>query len=198
MNAIDSKDRPGLVAGRFQPLHYGHVEYIMAAFRRCSHLYIGITHPDPGVYYESATDLHRSLPSANPFSYELRKRMITELMADSRISRKEFDVIPIRLENPDDCRTHLPPNTTVMVTIYDEWGQAKRRLFEEMGFDVEVLWERRETIARGAFVRERIKENMEWEFLVPPSTHRVVLEWLAKGNSLNGASGQRRHEIPQR
>jgi cytidyltransferase-like protein len=165
---------PGLVAGRFQPLHYGHQEYIMAAFRLCTHLYIGITNPDPGKYFTTYSDKHRSLAVANPYSYEIREKMIHELMTDNRIHESEYTVIPIRLESPDDCRKRVPADTTVLMTIYDSWGQEKKKLFEEMGFKVQVLWERRETIVRGMDIRAKIRESQEWQHLVPPSTYRVI------------------------
>src|SRR5262245_55803006 len=144
---------PGLVVGRFQPLHYGHAEYIMAAFQLCSHLYIGITNPDPGNYYKNDSDPHRSQPETNPFTYELREKMVRGLMDDRRIIDKEYDVLPVRLELLDECRSRVPADTTVFITIYDEWGETKKKLFEDMGFRVTVLWRRRETITRGFHIR---------------------------------------------
>lgn len=175
----------GLVVGRFQPLHLGHMEYIIAAFRRCTHLYIGVTHPDPEKYYHHRADVHRSQRSANPFSYDLRVRMVKGLMKDFRVEAAEYDVVPIRLESPEDCRSQVPLGATVFITIYDEWGDAKKKIFENMGFEVEVLWKRRETVTRGKDIRARIREGGEWQHLVPPSTYIVVQEWLEAGNSLN-------------
>jgi cytidyltransferase-like protein len=37
------------VHGRFQPFHYGHLEYTLAALACCDHRIIGITNPDPSL-----------------------------------------------------------------------------------------------------------------------------------------------------
>lgn len=178
----------GLAVGRFQPLHLGHQEYIIAAARRCDFLYVGITHPDndPTKFFFHESDPHRSKPSANPFSFELRKRMVDGLFSEYAIPSDRYTVVPIRLASAADIHSVVPSDVHVFVTIYDDWGVAKKAMFEEMGFPVEVLWSRRETVTRGRDVRARIREGGEWQHLVPPSTYNVISEWLAAGNTLNG------------
>lgn len=44
--------RYGMIHGRFQPFHNGHLEYALAALSRCSHLIVGITNPDPSTVIE--------------------------------------------------------------------------------------------------------------------------------------------------
>ena len=39
-------NRRGMIHGRFQPLHNGHLAYLEAAAERCDHLFVGITNPD--------------------------------------------------------------------------------------------------------------------------------------------------------
>jgi cytidyltransferase-like protein len=177
--------RNGFVVGRFQPLHWGHVDYILAAFRRCAHLYVGITHPDPLQFFYHKSDPHRSKRSANPFSYELRCEMVRSCLLDLRFRADEFDIVPVRLESPRDIRAQVPLGTVVFSTIYDEWGEAKRQLFDDAGFRIDVLWRRKETITRGHDVRARIREGQEWEHLVPPTTASVIASWLAAGHDLD-------------
>jgi cytidyltransferase-like protein len=181
----------GLVVGRFQPLHLGHQEYIIAASRRCERLYVGITHPDndPSKFYYHQSDPHRSKASANPFSFDMRRMMVEGLLGEYSIDPSRYTVVPIRLANSEDVHAVVPADTVVFVTVYDEWGVTKKSMFEEMGFEVEVLWNRRETVTRGRDVRARIREGGEWQHLVPPSTYAVISDWLAAGNGLNGGSG---------
>ena len=40
------KDKIGVIHGRFQGLHHGHMEYLLAGMDRCEHLFIGITNYD--------------------------------------------------------------------------------------------------------------------------------------------------------
>ena len=65
----ESSGRDGIVLGRFQPLHLGHLEYLEAARRRCRRLFVGITNPDPGTRLPHSADPARSLPENNPFTY---------------------------------------------------------------------------------------------------------------------------------
>jgi len=36
-----------MVHGRFQPLHCGHLQYVLVAFARCEHLIVGIANLAP-------------------------------------------------------------------------------------------------------------------------------------------------------
>ena len=37
----------GMIHGRFQPFHLGHLEYLRGAAERCDEVFVGITNPDP-------------------------------------------------------------------------------------------------------------------------------------------------------
>ena len=41
-------DPIGVIHGRFQMLHHGHMEYLLAGKKRCQRLIIGISNPDEG------------------------------------------------------------------------------------------------------------------------------------------------------
>src|SRR5947207_3190931 len=97
----------GLVVGRFQPLHLGHREYIEAAMRLCSFLYIGITNPTSSRAYASTNAPHRHTRSANPFSYQLRRQMILSLMRDSGIQESRYKVIAVHLDDLASDRARL-------------------------------------------------------------------------------------------
>jgi cytidyltransferase-like protein len=177
----------GFVVGRFQPLHFGHQEYIVEACRRCTKLFVGITNPDPGKYHLSKAYPHRSKREGNPFSFDLRRAMVTELMNDYRRLPEEYCVVPFRLESPASCAAVIPIDTVAFITIYDDWGLEKVDLLKQIGYRVEILWRRRETITRGTIVRSALRsQDQEWKHLVPPSTTRVLEAWLNAGNVVNG------------
>ena len=62
----------GMIHGRFQPFHNGHLEYMRGAAERSDELWVGITNPDPA----------RIMPEARYFSMPS-----TELGAEVRIIR---------------------------------------------------------------------------------------------------------------
>ena len=39
----------GVIHGRFQLLHNDHLKYLLAGKKRCEHLVVGITNPDPAL-----------------------------------------------------------------------------------------------------------------------------------------------------
>ena len=100
----------GVIHGRFQGLHYGHMEYLLEGKKRCDFLYIGVTNPDPGMTREDSADLKRSLPEENPFTYYERMIMLRDAMIESGINQTEFAIVPFPinanngLKHPIYCR----------------------------------------------------------------------------------------------
>src|SRR5205085_9034914 len=67
--------RRGMIHGRFQPFHLGHLEYLRGAAERSDEVWIGITNPDPARVKPEPSDPVRHLPESNPFSYADRLLM---------------------------------------------------------------------------------------------------------------------------
>ena len=80
----------GIVLGRFQPLHLGHVEYMQAAKDRCDRLFVGITNPDAesGIY--TSADPRRSLTENNPYTYRERMLMIEDALLGRGWAASDF------------------------------------------------------------------------------------------------------------
>ncbi len=84
---IDARgvNRPGMIHGRFQPFHNGHLEYLRGAAALSDELFVGITNPDPRRIKEEPSDPLRHLPESNPFTYVERLLMIEAVAEDERI-----------------------------------------------------------------------------------------------------------------
>src|SRR5205085_9534116 len=67
--------RRGMIHGRFQPFHNGHLEYLRGAAERSDEVWVGITNPDPARIKPEPSDPLRHLPEANPYSYAVRLLM---------------------------------------------------------------------------------------------------------------------------
>jgi nicotinamide mononucleotide adenylyltransferase len=168
----------GSAHGRFQPLHLGHVDYLLAAAERCGFLFIGITNPDTNhTKYESAAP-HRSLRFSNPLTYWERLIIVSEALHELGLAYDRFAIVPYFLDQLSLINCYIPQNTTHFTTVYDDWNREKCRRLEEQGFKVEILWERTtdERPIRGSDVRERIATGRPWEMLVPRATARVIKE----------------------
>ena len=171
-----SKDVNGFLCGRFQPLHFGHFEFIEAALERTNKLYIGITNPFfeaiEAINYQSS-DRGRGRPESNIFSFKERKRMIDSLM-DRYFGQKEYEVLECDLNQFNQIVKGLPDNTILMTTIYDIWGKEKLNLFKNSKRPTEVLWNRDKKITNAGHVRHHLMNGKEWKTYVPMSTQKII------------------------
>jgi len=172
----------GVVHGRFQPLHLGHMNYILAAKKKCDLLFVGITNPDPYLTKKDITNPLRSMPISNPFSYWQRLLMIEAALPEAGIDKAVFRVVPFPINFPKRIRFYSPRDAKYFVTIYDAWGRRKVEILKSVGLDVEVLWERdpSEKGIDGAEVRQLMIENGDWKSLVPPSVVKVISDFVPK------------------
>lgn len=170
--------KTGVAFGRFQILHLGHLEYLLEAKKRCEHLIIGITNPDPEITRFDETCPHRSEAQANPFTFYERLRMIEETMTEAGIFREEFTIVPMPINYPERIRYYIPDDATVLLTIYDEWGWERKKIIENLGYELEILWMRTDDtrITSGTEVREKIARKESWKDVVPEAVYRYIKE----------------------
>jgi cytidyltransferase-like protein len=171
----------GLVLGRFQPVHLGHLEYLEAALAACEHLVIGVTNPDRRRLLHHDADPKRSEASSNPLGYVTRSRMLTACLTEDGHPADRFTVVPADLSDIASFAELLPPRETVtfLATVYDRWGEVKVQTMASAGFATRILWRRDMTtrIATGASIREAWRRgDATWRSVVPPATARILAE----------------------
>lgn len=168
----------GSAHGRFQPLHNGHMEYLVAAKDRCDFLWVGITQFDIRSLTDGPAAPHRTLPQGNVLTYFERVQMISEAFAEQGLGSREFGIVPFPIEKPELLADFLPTDIPVFTTIYDEWNRYKVRVLEEAGYRVVVLWERKCKEYRGSEVRANIvAADDAWRGMVPRATERAVVAY---------------------
>lgn len=170
------KSKIGVIHGRFQGLHMGHMEYLMAGLNRCEFLYIGITNPDPKLSAEDVHDLKRSSDDANPFTYYERAMMIRDALLEAGINRNRFETVPFPINFPELIHCYAPLSATFFVTIYDQWGQHKLDTLNQLGVKTDLMWTRTmdERFSTGQEVRKLIKAGESWTQLVPPAVAHYI------------------------
>lgn len=166
--------RYGMVHGRFQPFHLGHLEYALAALRRCEHLFIGITNADPSLILPEAADPERHTPEANLFTFFERQWMIRAALLATSVDPTRTSIVPFPIHHPDRWQFYCPPETTQFVRIFSAWGKEKLRRFEETGWRVEVLGSGAAKEVSGSEVRRRMLSGQGWEELVSPAVAAVL------------------------
>jgi cytidyltransferase-like protein len=165
--------RLGMVHGRFQPFHNGHLEYLLAAARCCERLLVGITNPDPARTLPEAADPKRHLPEANPFTYTERLLMVEGSMEESGVEIPTH-VIPFPINSPELWPSYVPAGTVHLLRVFSDWGAVKLARLREQGFEVAVLDEGAAKEVSGEDVRRALRSGGSWKHLVPPAVARVI------------------------
>lgn len=166
--------RVGVIHGRFQPLHLGHLEYLLAGAARCDTLVVGITNPDPALTADEPTDPERGSSEANPCTFYERYLMVEGALREAGVERMR--IVPFPHSFPERLRFYAPAYATYFITIYDEWGDTKLRRFASLGLTTEVMWRRIDKPISGSRVRREIAVDGPWRELVPPAVAEVVTE----------------------
>ena len=168
----------GTVHGRFQPPHLDHLEYILAGLARCERVVIGITQPDVSALSPCPEDPHRALQSSNPMTYEERTKAITLMLLAEGVSQERFSFTKFPIETPDLLPEFVPQTVKCFTTIRDEWNETKIHRLRELGYDVEVLWDRRDKAGlQGTIIRNRIAcRDPNWAKGLHPAVANYLVE----------------------
>ena len=150
----------GLLIGRFQPFHLGHLDAVLFALARVDNLFVGI----------GSSNKHNE--KKNPFSAEERKEMIL-LSLESSIANR------IKLFNIPDIDNHEKWTFEIdqIVPKYDSVftnDEFTKTLFEKRQINViQVPLKYREKFS-GTNIRQLIIDDKNWQDLVPQGTQKVL------------------------
>ncbi len=169
----------GVIHGRFQVLHNDHIKYLMTGKELCKHLVVGITNPDPSLTRDSDANPHRSSSLANPLTYYERYLMIKAALLEQGLNLYEFSIVPLPINIPELIKYYVPLDAIFFLTIYDEWGQQKKKFFNDLGLKIHVLWEvpLDKKGLSSSDIRESMIKGEKWEQFVPSSTVKLMKEW---------------------
>jgi nicotinamide-nucleotide adenylyltransferase len=166
----------GMIHGRFQPFHLGHLEYLRGAAARSDEVFVGITNPDPSRIRPEPSDPLRHLPESNPWTYVERLLMVEAAVGDLELDPACVHVIPFPVNEPELWPAYVPERVTQYVRLFSDWGGTKLERLREAGYEVVVLDEGAAKGISGADVRAALRDGGDWESLVPPGVARVIRE----------------------
>ena len=150
----------GLLIGRFQPFHLGHLDAVLFGLSRAENLFICIG------------SSNKSNERKNPFSVEERREMVTLSIEPSITDRiKIFDVPDVGDHEKWTFEIDkIVPKYDVIFTN-DEFTKT---LFEKRKISViSVVLKDREKFS-GTNIRNLIIEDKNWRDLVPQGTRNVL------------------------
>ena len=170
----DGRPAWGMVHGRFQPFHHGHLHYLTAAAERCERLLVGITNPDRSSISVEPRDPLRHLPAANPYTYTERLLMVEAVLADVGLSSRAH-VIPFPISTPAVWDDYVPQGTVHYLRLLSPWGQEKVDRLGAAGYEVVVLDPGARKEVSGTEVRQALRAgDPRWTSLVPPGAARII------------------------
>ncbi len=160
----------GLLIGRFQPFHLGHLEAVRFALSCMDRLWLGIG------------SSNRQPEKDNPFTAGERRLMIKGSLGAAAAGVRIYDIPDLEdhkkwMESIDGI---VPPYGAV----FSNDGETGR-LYSGRGIEVvRIPFIRRDELS-GTNIRGRILGGLDWQHLVPPGS-RKVLESLGARARLQG------------
>ena len=156
----------GLLIGRFQPFHLGHLDAVLFGLAKTENLFIGIG------------SSNKFNEKKNPFSVEERREMIFSSIDPSMIDQiKIFDIPDIGDHEKWTFEIDkIMPKYDVVFTNDD----FTKTLFGKRQINViQVVLKDREKFS-GTNIRELITDGKNWQDLVPNGTRKVLDKINAK------------------
>ena len=156
----------GIIIGRFQPFHLGHLDALKFALSKVDNLWIGIG---------SSNKLNQK---QNPFSAEERKEMILSSIDRSISDKIEIFSIP-DLENHKkwvENINSIAPKFDIVFTN-DKLTQS---LYSKRGTKVISVPFTNRDVLSGTKIRNKIEFDQNWEHLVPEGTKKILQKIDAK------------------
>ena len=161
----------GLIVGRFQPLHKGHIAAIREALGKCDDLIVVIG---------SSEDSHTE---RNPFTAGERFQMLLSSLTQKE--RMRVLIVPVRDINRyslwvSHLESHLPPFDIVFSN-----SPLTRSLFAKAGYEVQQTKAYNPSEYSATEVRRRIVSGERWQHLVPEPVARMLEALDAKQRLLD-------------
>jgi nicotinamide-nucleotide adenylyltransferase len=156
----------GLLIGRFQPFHKGHLEAVFFGLSKVENLWIAIG------------SSNKSHEKRNPFTADERKEMILSSLDSKMLERVKIFFVPDTGDH-EKWTYHVDSivpqydlvfsNDDFTITLYKKRGKNV----------IEVPLLNRDVIS-GTNIREMIVSNKDWSDLVPEGTKKALLKIDAK------------------
>jgi nicotinamide-nucleotide adenylyltransferase len=161
----------GLLIGRFQPFHLGHLDAVKFALSNVDELLIGIG------------SSNKFNEKRNPFTADERKEMI-ELSLDEPTLEK-IKIYHIPDVNDHDKWTHHIDEIVPKYDVVFSNDEFTHTLFGKRGIKVISVPLKQREILSGTDIRVKIRDDQDLSRLVPDGTKKVLLKINAKNRLAN-------------
>ena len=159
----------GLLIGRFQPFHLGHLEALQFALSKVDKLWLGLG------------SSNKPIEKNNPFSADERKKMIFSSISDSLKNKITIYFIP----DLDNHVKWIEKIDTIVPTfdIVFSNDPLTDHLYSKRSVQVMTIPFLKRDQLSGTRIRDLIKSDQKWDDLVPSGT-KLILKNLDLQNRL--------------
>ncbi|KZX12520.1 nicotinamide-nucleotide adenylyltransferase [Methanobrevibacter filiformis] len=158
------KKSRGIIVGRFQPVHNGHIQIIRNVLEEIDELIIAIG---------SAQLSHTP---KNPFTAGERVTMVKEALNEININPNSYYIIPIPdISNHSLWASHVKTLTPSFNKVYSG-NPLVQRLFIENNYEVTTPPLYNRTEYSGREIRNKMINDEKWDILVPNTTYKFIRE----------------------
>lgn len=156
----------GLLIGRFQPFHLGHLAAVKFAMSQVDNLSIGIG------------SSNRFNEKRNPFTAEQRREMITSSLHESDLKKIKIYFVP-DVNDHEKWTYHVDSIVPKYDVVFSN-DDFTHKLYAKRGIKVVSVPLKQREILSGTDIRQKIATNQSWNEFVPDGTRRVLLKINAK------------------
>ncbi len=158
-----SKIKIGLILGRFQPFHKGHLYLIKKALECVDKIVIAVGSSD-----KSDGD--------NPLSYTVRAKMLKKVIVEEGLSDRVVKIVPLP-DNPSNeaWLKQLLKNTGGFDTLFGN-NAWPNEILEQAGYEVVTVPYMNRTRYRGVSIRRLLRKGGNWQSRVSA----YLIDFIAK------------------
>jgi nicotinamide-nucleotide adenylyltransferase len=156
----------GLLIGRFQPFHFGHLEAILFGLSQVENLWIGIG------------SSNKSNEMKNPFTADERKEMILSSIDEKIAKQIKIYYIP-DVNDHNNWKLQIDSIVPKYDVVFSN-DEFTLTLFQKRGIKVILVPLKQRESYSGTNLRSKIANDQDWKDLVPQGTRNVLLKINAK------------------
>ena len=161
----------GLLIGRFQPFHLGHLEALQFALSKVDKLWVGLG------------SSNKSVQKNNPFSAEERKQMILSSIDNTMKEKISIYFIP-DLDNHVKWIEKIDTIVPKFDIIFSN-DELTKHLYSKRSVQVIAIPFLNRNVLSGTNIRDLIISDQKWDNLVPQGTRNFLKNTSAKEHLKN-------------
>ena len=165
----------GLLIGRFQPFHLGHLHAVHHALSKADHLLIGIG------------SSNRSMEQDNPFTAEERRGMIQGSLESQVRERTSIHMIP-DLHNHKRWVEMIQGRLPAFDAVFTN-DPVTRSLYLQRGTHVHGIPFLDRPALSGTAIRSSMRAGRPWAHLVPPGSAQTIRQLGDRMGHVGGRHG---------